>query len=151
MQAAGLVLAVQTIATIGTTIAGIVRSTGESSDAKAEADSIRAQTRIAEEQDRRASRRIIAKQQAGAAAAGLDISSGSPLELTLDSALEAEKNALNIRYTGELRRQSKLREARLARGGIAGSIFEGAAGLGSIFSRPSNRRILSNFFRGGKP
>jgi len=125
-------LALSFAGTIGQVIGGIGQARQQERDTKAEAASIAAQTAIEQRQERDKTRRILGKQQAIAAASGLDPSSGTPLEIALDSAFQGEMNALNIGYSGALRRTSKLREAKYARQSIPGIIFGGLTGGGSI-------------------
>src|SRR3989442_13522914 len=57
---------------------------------------------LADRQARRRSQLLLGKQRAIGAAAGVDISSGSPLALELDNVHEAEIEALSIRRVGTL-------------------------------------------------
>jgi hypothetical protein len=75
--------------------------------------------------DRRKSTAIIAKQKAAGAAAGLDIASGTPNELLLDSAYNAELNALNIRKQGRFNSDYYKTMARRSKAQIPGMIFGG--------------------------
>jgi hypothetical protein len=75
--------------------------------------------------DRRRSTALIAKQKAAGAAAGLDISSGTPNELLLDSAYNAELNALNIRKQGRFNADYYKTQARRSKAQIPGMIFGG--------------------------
>lgn len=82
--------------------------------------------------NRRNSAKVIAKQQAGAAAAGLDIGSGTPLELLMDSAYNAELNALNIRKAGQFESDYYKTRARRSKASIPGLAFGGLlSGLGT--------------------
>jgi hypothetical protein len=90
--------------------------------------------------------RVLAKSRATVAAGGLDISSGSPLLMELDSTRNAEISALNIRRTGAIQAQGFMfqsgmfktqqkyvqgqRDWIIAQGVISGlsSIMSGAAG-----------------------
>jgi hypothetical protein len=84
-----------------------------------------AQARQEEFVDRRKSTALIAKQKAGAAAAGLDISTGTPNELLLDSAYNAELNALNIRKQGRFNADYYKTQARRSKAQIPGLLFGG--------------------------
>jgi len=75
--------------------------------------------------DRRRSTALIAKQKAAGAAAGLDISSGTPNELLLDSAYNAELNALNIRKQGRFNADYYKTQARRSKAQIPGLLFGG--------------------------
>lgn len=83
------------------------------------------QARQDEFTNRRQSTAVIAKQRATMAAAGLEIDSGTPLELTLDSAYNAELNALNIRKQGEYNANYYRTQARRSKAQIPGMIFGG--------------------------
>jgi hypothetical protein len=83
------------------------------------------QARQEEFVDRRKSASIIAKQKAAGATAGLDISSGTPNELLLDSAYNAELNALNIRKQGRFNSDYYKTQARRAKAQIPGILFGG--------------------------
>jgi hypothetical protein len=103
--------------------------------AKTEADTITAEYEEKERAYRRQATQILAKQQAIGAASGVDIATGSPLELALNTAFEAERNALNIRQTGRYKRQAKLYEADLyAFEGVSSGLGMGASLLGSWYS-----------------
>ena len=99
-----------------------------SAQSRAQRDLAKAQlqeARQAEAADRDRSRRIIAQQRAEFAAAGWDVDTGTPLEAALNSAYDAEYNALQIRKQGLLDRNYSLNAARQARGQIPGIIFSG--------------------------
>ena len=64
----------------------------------------------------------------------MDISSGSPLLMMLDSAREAELETLSIRQGGEIGAQGKRFESELARRRIPGQAFAGIAKGGTILS-----------------
>ncbi len=108
--------------------------------AEAEAESLRQQAGFEERESRQRARRVIAKGRAVGAASGVDIGSGSPLLLELDSAREAELEAQAIRASGANRVAGKRFESRLARGRIPGVIFGGTARGGTILSEFLNRR-----------
>src|SRR5688572_29199298 len=95
--------AVAIVGTIVSTISDVQQAGAEADQNEALAKQEIQAARHEEFVDRRKSDQIIAKQQAGAAAAGLDISSGTPLELLMNSAFNAELNALKIRKQGQYR------------------------------------------------
>lgn len=80
-----------------------------------EAESIRQSAAFEERQYRRRIGILLGKQNALAAASGLDISSGSPLLAELDNVRQGELEALNIRRTGVVGATAREYEAKLAR------------------------------------
>jgi hypothetical protein len=72
-----------------------------------------AQTKAAyeESQYRDKARRVLSMQRLGYAKAGVDIGSGSPLDFYLDQVKQAEKEALAIRYGGDVEATSWLNKA----------------------------------------
>ena len=120
------------VAAVAAVAAAVVGTVSEISAAKASADQDEAlakqavgAARTEEFADRRRSTQVIAKQQAGASAAGLDIDSGTPLELMMDSAFNAELNALQIRKKGEMESTFYKNRARQSKGSIPGIAFQG--------------------------
>lgn len=97
----------------------------------------RQQAAVNEDAQRRAAYRALGRMRAGYGAAGVTVE-GSPLDVLEDSAAEAELDALNIRYKGELTAMGYQDEATLQRmrgkaamtAGIfkAGSALLGGAG-----------------------
>lgn len=80
-----------------------------------EAESARQSAAYDERQYRRRATLLLGKQNAILGASGMDISSGSPLLLELDSVRQAELEALNIRQRGASAGYGREQEARLAR------------------------------------
>jgi hypothetical protein len=80
-----------------------------------EAESIRQSSEYEERQFRRRVSFLMGKQDAELAALGLDPTSGSPLLLSLDTARQAELEALNVRRAGAQASSAKEFEASLAR------------------------------------
>jgi hypothetical protein len=114
--------------TIFSTVSSIAQASSQASQDRELARQRMAQARADEFASRRESDKLIAKQQAGAAAAGLE-QSGTPLELQLDSAFNAELNALNIRKQGEYDAAFYKTRARRTKAQIPGLIFKGATEL----------------------
>jgi len=127
------------VGVLGQTLSGIQASRGQAAVAEAEAESIRQQAEFDERESRQRARRVIAKGRAIGAASGVDIGSGSPLLLELDSAREAELEAQAIRASGSNRVAGRQFEARLARGRIPGQIAGGVFRAGTILSQFINR------------
>ncbi len=119
----------------GSTLSGIQASRGQAKAADAEAKSLREQAAFDERESRQRARRVIAKGRAVGAASGVDIGSGSPLLLELESAREAELEAQAIRAGGRNRVAGKKFESRLARGRIPGQIAGGVFKAGTALSQ----------------
>jgi hypothetical protein len=64
---------------------------------------------------RKAVRRLIATQRAKLSASGVDIGSGSPLELFAQTAYDGEMDAQDIIYAGKIGKQTKGMAANMAR------------------------------------
>lgn len=132
-------------ATIGTT-SQVKAAKQRAQLSELEATNIRQSADFQERQFRRDVRFALGRQRAITAAAGVDPGSGSPMLLAIDSAKQAEIEALNIRRTGQRGAAAKLFQARLERkaipGIIAGGIFQGISQL----TTPS---ILTQFAGGG--
>jgi hypothetical protein len=79
-----------------------------------EAESIRQAAEYEERQFRRRVGLLIGKQHAELAALGIDPASGSPLILALDTARQAELEALNVRRSGAQAASAREFEASLA-------------------------------------
>ncbi len=122
------------IGVFGETLAGIGAARAESSFARTEAKSIRLAAAADAENKRRQTARLISKNQNIRAASGLDTSSGTSLAQFLDEAKEAKLDELTIRHRGEVRSQSRLAKASLARATIPGIAFGGLRRGGSILS-----------------
>jgi hypothetical protein len=80
-----------------------------------EAQAIETRTATEEEQKRRDYARLMGSQRAGYAAAGVDLSSGTPLDVLTEQAYQAEKDIINTRYTGAVEATSKRNQATLNR------------------------------------
>lgn len=91
-----------------------LRTEGKMADAEAAA--VGQQTGAAENQFRRQSRELLSQQVAAIGESGIGYG-GSSAEVMQQSAIDAELDALNIRYEGELRRQGLKQQAKLARRG----------------------------------
>jgi len=68
-----------------------------------------------EDASRDEARKLIAKQRAMYAKSGVDISEGSPLLIMADTAAQAEKDALAIRWQGDIDYTSGMNQAGLLR------------------------------------
>lgn len=127
--------------------AGTVASTvGQVNAAHAQAGMDREQSRqateaarIEEEAERRRGARAMAKREATVGAAGLDVGSGTPLELALDDAFQNEMNALDIRRQGKLQRNAYSFRAKQSKASVPGIIFQGIGNLGAQYAM--NKRL----------
>ncbi len=90
------------------------------------------QASAAEDAQRRRGRSILARQRAAIAESGIGFG-GSSERLQQDSAVQAELDALNVRYEGRLRGLGLQSEARMARsrgrGAMAGGFLSAAGEL----------------------
>ena len=125
LAAAAAVAAI--VGTVATTAVTVQSSLQQASAAKAEAKSREQQAAFQEEQSRRQSQMLIGKQIAMGAASGVDVTSGSPLFMELDSVRQGELEAQNIRHQGALAVSSKKYEASMAMSRIPGTIVGGVA------------------------
>jgi hypothetical protein len=158
MEAAAAFALAQGVGTVLSTVSGIFQASASASQDKELAKQRMAQARADEFASRRESDKLIAKQQAGAAAAGLE-QSGTPLELQLDSAFNAELNALNIRKQGEYDAAFYKTRARRTKAQIPGLIFggltslagQGAKGFGSSSKSKNPLAAFDNPFEQGLP
>lgn len=100
-----------------------------------EAKAIETSTEAEEAEERKQTQRILARQRAIGAGAGIDISSGSPLLIQLDSAREAELSALNVRRRGEVAAAASRYRGQLAARTKGGTILGGAAKAGSLLTQ----------------
>ncbi len=107
------------LSTLGTSLAlagGVTSAIGTYGAGKAQADAYSTNADIAriegkqamdetheqERLSREKSARLMSKQRAFYGASGVDIASGSPLDVMADQAYQSEMDALNIRHMGEL-------------------------------------------------
>jgi hypothetical protein len=108
----------------------------------AQAESVVARQKAEREEEisRLKVRRLMGTQRAMFAAAGVDIGSGTPLSIMVDTAVEGEKEAQYIKWGGATEEARFLNEAKLQKmyGGIVGrtgrtkALSQFATGLGKI-------------------
>ena len=140
------------IAMVGQVVQGVAsHNSGDSnaSASSAEGKMHMEQAKIEEEQSRRRSAMIMGKTQAVAAAAGLDTTFGSPLDIALDQAQQAELEALNIRYMGKMRKYAANQQAAAYQAQGQGGMFAGLLGAGGSFMKGGGGSMLSGMFGGG--
>lgn len=150
--------ALSVLGSVGSMLSGISQANAQAEGARAEAKSIEEQAAFQEGQSRRQSRMLIGKQIAAGAASGVDITSGSPLFMELDSVRQAELDALNIRHQGALGSASKRFEARMAKARIPGIIMGGISQAGGSLALASTAggaggggSVLGNWSSGSRP
>jgi hypothetical protein len=122
-----------------TSIAGGV---GAKKNAGLEADYLRGIGRVEAEDTRRAGAKLIGSQTVGFAGAGVDIGSGSPLDVLGDTVAEIELAALRAQFSRESQAGSLERRGQQAlmmgvTSGI-GTVLGGAAQLGRLGSKPTS-------------
>ena len=133
-----------TLGTIGTILQGVGalgalsaannQAIGASRAAKTTAKTFKQNAAFEEAQARRLASMSMGSMVATSAASGVDVTSGSPLFMELDSARQSELDAMNIRRQGNLASQAKRFEARMARAQIPGNFLLAASRGGSILS-----------------
>lgn len=133
MLAAGLM----GLGTVLQTVSEVQAANSRAKGARAEAKSIERQAAFTELQSRRQSAMAIGKMVATGAASGVDITSGSPLFMELDSVRQAELEALNIRHQGAQGAAAKRFEARMAKASRTGIIIGGATKLAGVAAMSS--------------
>lgn len=99
--------------------------------AEQEAVVSRDQAGRAEEAQRRAAAKFLGKQRAAIAQSGIGMGSGSSLDIARQSAVEAELDALNIRYEGELRATGAKAQAQQFRAQAKSAKLQGRLALGA--------------------
>lgn len=81
--------------------------------AQTNAENVSSQTVAAEETQRRKARQVLGSQRAALAQTGFDPGSGSLAGIYDQSVMNAEMDALNLRYEGKIKRQSYLNQSSL--------------------------------------
>lgn len=121
---------------------------GADAAAKANAKQAIVNARFEEQQSRRQAQRILAKQRAIGAASGIDTSSGSFLELMLDSAREAEEEALTIRQGGRIQANQARYAGAVAKSRALGDTLGGFGRLGGAVT--AHRSVLGDLWTKAK-
>lgn len=93
----------QALGALGGSVAQLRSNIYNANVAKAERDATLQSAAYDEARYRRTAMQTMARARANMAAAGVSTTSGTPLLLELDSARQAELEALNIRRTGQIR------------------------------------------------
>lgn len=129
----------QGVGAVGALASANNQAIGQSQASKVTAKTIKQNAAFEEAQARRRASMSMGSMVATSAASGVDVTSGSPLFMELDSARQAELDAMNIRRQGDLASQAKRFEARMARAQIPGNFLSAAARGGSILSNWASR------------
>lgn len=125
--------------------------------ARMAAKSAQEQAAIVEAQQREASKRLMATARARLGTTGVMVE-GSPLQVLTESARQAEMDALNVRYTGQLnatalRSQAKLYEKQIPFTILGGVLKAGSLTAGGLSEMPSDGKTdlswQSKYFEGG--
>lgn len=113
------------------TVSSVMGARGQAEQAKTEAELVAQEAVAAEKLSREASERQLAtaRTQIGASGAGLE---GSPLEVLIESTRQAELDALNIRYSGQLRESALKQGAKFARKTIFPTVLGNTLQAGSL-------------------
>ncbi len=115
---------------------------GEADLANANAETAAQQANAAEETQRRRNRSILARQRAAIAESGIGFG-GSAERLQQDSAVQAELDALSVRYEGRLRGLGFQNEARFARSRGRAAVTSGwLSAAGSLLGGMSDATAL---------
>lgn len=121
---------------------GFAQSTELKAQAKLatmQARAVGQQTVAAEEAQRRSARDFLATQSAAIGESGIGYG-GSSAEVMRQSAIDAELDALNIRYEGQVKQQGLKTEAKLAKRGARAAVILGA---GKALSRGGELALLA--------
>lgn len=79
-----------------------------------QAEAVGQQTAAREDLQRRQARQVLGQQIAAGAQSGVNITTGSPADMFRASLYDAEMDALNIRYDGEMNRIGLLNQSKLS-------------------------------------
>ncbi len=98
---------------------------------------------------RRYGETVLSSQRSGYAKAGVDLDSGSPLEVMAETAAQIDLDARIIKYNGAMEAARLRNEARMARynrkmGTITGILNMGASLLGKVGSMPQSGLLSSS-------
>ncbi len=119
---------IATAASVGLSVAGGVAA---NKAAKRDAARLREIGAAEAEDKRRATRKLIARQQVAFAGAGVDPQVGSPLDVLGDTVAESELAALRVQHARESQALGVRQQGRLA-------LFQGAAGATSTLLGGAN-------------
>jgi len=122
------------VGTLGQTAASTMATTTNARILSQEANAAEYDAQQQEIQNRRQWSLERGKANAGVAAGGVSLSSGSPLLMELDRAKQSEIEALSIRRAGKMRAQGLNFNARMERKSRAWKIFGGSATASGQFA-----------------
>jgi hypothetical protein len=138
-------LALATVVSSGASIVqGVQASNAAKANARAyEADAVAAQqaAALAEQQSRRESERLLSTQRARYAAAGVTLE-GSPLLVQVDSAKQAELEALTIRYGGNVEATANRNKAAFQRSNASAYRAAGLINAGQTLLAGANDGVF---------
>jgi len=110
-----------------------------------------ANTRLELEQFNRQAEQFQSSQRAGYAKAGVELSSGSPLEVLADTAGQLELDRQIIRYRGDVEKAGWLNQARMTRHNAKTALISGILGMGgSLISSSANLALSGKSYLGGR-
>lgn len=128
-------------AQLGQTMANYQQGRAEADVLNNQARAVGAQTVQAEEAHRRDAREFLAKQTVAIGQAGIGYG-GSAGDLQTQSAIDAELDALNIRYEGLTRMQGLKTEAKLKKKANTAALYLGsAAAIGNTMAGIGNAKV----------
>lgn len=106
-------------------------------------------TRLELEQFNRQAEQFQSSQRAGYAKAGVELSSGSPLEVLADTAGQIQLDRNIIRYRGDVEKASWLNQASMARYNSKISLISGILNMGgSLISSGANLSLSGKSYLG---
>lgn len=118
---------------VGTYTAGQAKASADDYNAKVadnNAKMLQQQAAAESERVRDRGRRILATQRAALSAAGIDVDSGSPVDVGYDSGIQAELDRLTALYRGDVSSTSETAQASLYRSSARDARICGALGAG---------------------
>jgi hypothetical protein len=129
--------------TASQTIAGVRASNNASDLYKAEAQSELAAGEYNANLSRQQSKRVMGKARAVIGASGVDPGSGSPIDIMLESAKQAELEALTIQYQSKTRANQSRMRGQIAKAGAGNALAEGLVRGTTYFSDWYNKYGLT--------
>lgn len=127
--------AINAIGTIGSLASSLMSNNANASAAQAQASAAQRKAKIDESNYRYEARHTLGKQAAMLGASGVSGSSGTPMDVMLESAYNAELNARRIGYGGRLEASGYRADASRSRGRNFGVIGGGLADAGKLIGK----------------
>lgn len=151
LAAAAVSAAAAVAGTVITTVASSQAAKANARASEEEEKALKYQTDREQASERKHNLAVLGAQEARIGASGLSSSSGSPMDLMLQSAFEGEMNALDIGYSGGLKQKAKRREAAMYRAQVPGIVIGGALqGVGQASGALGNYYARNNMGLGAK-